>query len=315
MSLKSKRYVFRPFEYQDAFNFFSLQSNSFWLPTEVSMERDVLDWKTKLSEPEKDVVINTLRLFTQMEIAVQDNFWNVVPKLFKKPEIAMMSASFANMESIHTWGYSYLNDSLKLPESEFAAFVQEPTMKAKLDYFCQKRSNTPLFLATLTMLEGVSLFSSFAILANFSRFNKLLGVQQIISFSARDEGLHAEASSWLFNTYKKEFPKEFTKELGDEIKEMTRVVVALEDDYIDRIFKLAPTGIEGLTPEEVKTYVRFRANSKLIDLGLKPLYTKAKGHNLQWWELMLGGIKRTDFFSQRVDSYSLGKISFDGVEF
>lgn len=315
MSLKTKRYVFRPLEYQQAFDFFVTQSNSFWLPTEVSMETDILDWKSKLTEAEKDVVINTLRLFTQMEIAVQDNFWNIVPKLFKKPEVSMMSAGFSNMESIHTWGYSYLNDSLKLPESEFSTFLQEPTMKAKLDYFCQKRSNVPLFLATLTFLEGVSLFSSFVVLANFSRFNKLKGVQQIISYSALDEGLHANASAWLFNEYKKDYPKEFNPELGEEIKEMARTVVALEDDYVDRIFKLAPNGIEGLSPAQVKQYVRFRANDKLIDLGMKPMYNKVKTHELDWWSAMLGGVSRVDFFSQRNSSYALGKLSFDEVEF
>jgi ribonucleoside-diphosphate reductase beta chain len=159
MSLKTARYCYRPFEYPQAFEYFKIQQESFWLPTEVKMEKDILDWNSeKLSIAEKDVVIMTLRLFTQLEIAVQDNFWNIVPKKFKKPEITLMSSGFSNMESIHQWAYSYLNDSLGLPEKEFSEFLQDPVMKAKLEYFCKKHDKVPLFLATLVFLEGVSLF-------------------------------------------------------------------------------------------------------------------------------------------------------------
>src|SRR6266853_1524994 len=166
MSLKQNRYFFRPFEYDKANLYFQTQSNSFWLPTEVNMEPDIQDWKSKLTDAEKDVVVNTLRLFTQVELAVQDNFWNVIPRLFKKPEIGQMCAAFSNMEAIHQWGYSYLTDTLGLPESEFSAFIQEPSMRAKIEFFCKKTKDIPLFLATLAFVEGVSLFSSFVILTN-----------------------------------------------------------------------------------------------------------------------------------------------------
>lgn len=317
MSIKKARYVYRPFEFEKAFDYFQIQSNNFWLPSEVSMERDIQDWKTKLSDSEKDVVTNTLRLFTQIELAVQDNFWNITPKLFKKPEIAMMSASFSNMESIHLWGYSYLNDSLGLPESEFSAFVQEPTMKAKIDYFCKKTNNIPLFLATLAVLEGVSLYSSFAILMSFAMDNKLLGVQQIVSFSVRDESLHSDASCWLFKEYTKEYTKDLTKETKDDILEMVRTVVAMEDDYIDRVFQMAPDGVKYLTPKQLKNFVRFRANAKLYDLGLPMNWKQVNdSHDLEWFNVASGGIRHTEFLSgQRVDDYGQGTLTFDKVKF
>lgn len=316
MSLTKTRYVYRPFDYQQAFDFFQTQTQSFWIPSEVSMESDIHDWKNNLSEAEKDVIINTLRLFTQAEIAVQDNFWNVIPKKFKKPEIAQMSASFANMEAIHQWGYAYLNDSLGLPEEEFSKFVQEPTMKAKIDYFCKKHSNLPLFLATLIFIEGVSLFSSFAILINFSRFGKLKGIKQIIEFSARDESLHSLASTWLFNQYVAENDGILTKELVKEINDMVATVVSLEDDYIDRVFALCPNGIQGLTKEELKKFVRHRANSKLMDIKFGKKYKTIKDEdNLEWFNVMIGGESHSDFFSTRVTHYTQGKINFGKVKF
>jgi ribonucleoside-diphosphate reductase beta chain len=317
MSLKTPRYTYRPFQYQQAHDFFTIQSNNFWLPSEVSMERDIQDWKIKLTNAEKDIIINTLRLFTQIEIAVQDNFWMVIPKLFKKPEIAMMCASFTNMEAVHQEGYSYLNDSLGLPESEFSAFVQEPSMKAKIDFFCKKTKDIPLFLATLAVLEGVSLYSSFAILMSFSMENKLLGVQQIVSFSVRDESLHSDASCWLFKKYTEEYPNDLTKETKADILDMVRTVVAMEDDYIDRVFQLAPEGVKYLTPKQLKNFVRYRANAKLHDLGL-PMNWKgiSNSNDLEWFNVMSGGIRHTEFLSgQRVDDYSQGALSFDKVKF
>lgn len=314
--LKHSRYVYRPFSYQKANDFFTTQCNSFWLPTEVNMEPDVQDWKTSMTEAEKDVVINTLRLFTQVELAVQDNFWNVIPRMFKIPEIANMSAAFSNMEAIHQWGYSYLNDTLGLPESEFSVFIQEPSMKAKIDFFCKKTKDVPLFLATLAFVEGVSLFSSFVILMNLSRFGKMKGIKQIVAFSCRDESLHSEASCWLFNQYVQEYPKELTKETKEAIYEMARTVVALEDDYIDRVFKLAPEGIEGLTPEQLKKFVRHRANCKLQDLGLAKNWKQISANDdFLWFNAMVGGAKRTDFFGQRVDEYSQGSITFNRIKF
>lgn len=316
MSLKTPRYVYRPFEYENAHEFFKTQSHSFWLPTEVSLQSDVEDWKNLLTDEEKSVVENTLKLFTQMELAVQDNFWYVVPKLFKKPEIAQMSSAFSYMESIHQWSYSLLNDTLGLPESDYSAFIQEKSMKDKIDFFCKKTKNIPLFLATLAFVEGVSLFSSFAILLNPSRFNKLKGIGQIIRFSCRDESLHSEASCWMFSQYIKEFPKEMTDEVKAEIYDMARTVVSLEDNYIDKVFELCEDGVEGLTIQQLKNFIRHRANSKLHDLGFGSNWKNVNDvSDMDWFYVMVGGEKRTDFFSQRVDDYSHGRINFDKVKF
>jgi ribonucleoside-diphosphate reductase beta chain len=93
---------------------------------------------------------------------------------------------------------------------------------------------------------------------------------------------------------------------------MVRTVVQLEDDYVDRVFRLAPEGIEGITPDEVKKYVRYRANCKLVDIGLSKNW-KSQGDDsgLPWADVIIGGVNHTDFFSQKVDSYSKGAVSFD----
>jgi len=270
MSLLEPRIVYAPFIYQQAYDFWERQQQAHWLHTEISMAGDISDWKSNLNETEKFVIGSVLKGFTQAEIVIEDYWANKVAKWFKHPEIQMMANTFASFESIHAVSYAYLNQSLGLEDYE--AFLYEPSAKAKIDRLVgtngKSKKDIALSLAIFSAFnEGVNLFSSFAILLNFSRFNKLRGVGQIIQFSIRDESLHSTAGCWLFRTFMNENPELFTDELKKEIYDAARLTVQLEDSSIDMAF--AKGDIEGLTKEELKTYIRFRTNTKLQDLGLK----------------------------------------------
>lgn len=193
MGLLDKRLIVLPFEYPIAFDYWTKQQQSHWLPSEVQLGSDVLDWTTRLTESEKEVVGRTLKGFTQIEVIVQDYWSTKVRRWFKKPEIQMTAAAFANMEGIHQQAYSYLQETLGM--TDFAAFLHEPAAKAKIDRVMQtvgkSKEEIALSLAVFSAFtEGVNLFSSFAILMSFSRRNTLKGIGQIVAWSVRDESLH-----------------------------------------------------------------------------------------------------------------------------
>jgi ribonucleoside-diphosphate reductase beta chain len=286
------------------------QQSVHWLPTEVNLAPDIQDFSGKLSDAERSVYTNILRLFTQSEIHVND-IWRKVPEFFPKPEVSMMAATFSSFEAIHTWAYAYLNDSLGLPEAEYSAFINESSMRKKVDYLMEGR-NIPLTLETLAFTEGVSLFSSFAVLLNPSRFNKLKALGQIISWSVRDESLHSMASCYLFRTYLEEQPSLFSDELKKEVYEMAKAIVKLEDNFIDRVFAMSPDGVEGLSVDELKTFIRHRANVKLGDLGLKPIWRKqGAAVGLPWFDVLVGENANQEFLAGRVSEYSKGVVQFD----
>lgn len=322
MSLTQKREVYKPFEYPEAFEFFEKQQQAHWLPTEVSMAGDINDWKTILNEVEKSVIGNVLKGFTQAEIHVEDYWSNKVAKWFKKPEIQMMANTFAGMEAIHMWGYSYLNDSLGL--EDYAAFLEDGATMAKLDRLKSIKAHTTedkaRSLAVFSgFTEGVHLFSSFAILLNFSRFNKLKGVGQIVTWSIRDESLHSEAGCWLFRQFCKENPG-VKEAIESDIYEAARLTVKLEDDFIDMCFasascgdqtvdKMFDLGIEGLDKDDLKQYIRHRTNTKLQDLGYNSNWKnidKDAISRLSWFDALSAGVEFQDFFAQRVTTYSKG---------
>ena len=59
------RLYYKPFEYQEAFNFYKDQHRVHWLADEVPLASDLNDWKTKLNDSEKNLVGNILKSFAQ----------------------------------------------------------------------------------------------------------------------------------------------------------------------------------------------------------------------------------------------------------
>jgi ribonucleoside-diphosphate reductase beta chain len=214
--------------------------------------------------------------------------------------------------------YAYLDQSLGL--EDFEGFLHEPTAKAKIDRLIntkgKSKTEIALSLAVFSAFnEGVNLFSSFAILMNFSRFNKLKGVGQIIGFSIKDESLHSEAGCWLFRTLVAEHKSILEEnQLREKIEAAARLTIELEDAFIEKAFSFGP--IEGLTVEDMRAFIRHRCNTKLADLGLDPIFVdvdKAALARMAWFDVLSAGVAHTDFFAQRVTDYAKSSIDFSGI--
>jgi ribonucleoside-diphosphate reductase beta chain len=149
--------------------------------------------------------------------------------------------------------------------------------------------------------EGLQLFASFAILLNFPRFNKMKGMGQIVSWSARDETLHTNSIVRLFRTFIEENPEVWTEKLQRELYVACATIVDHEDAFIDLAFELG--GVQGLAAGEVKRYIRYTADRRLIQLGLQPIY-RIERNPLPWLDVMLNGVEHTNFFENRATEYS-----------
>lgn len=311
--LLDKRLAYRPFEYDQAFDYYKRANASHWVADEVSLAADINDWKTKLTEAEKNLIGMVLKGFTQAEIVIQDYWATKIPRFFKKPEIQMLAAINSAMEAVHAVAYSYLNDSLGL--DDYSAFLSEPTAKAKIERLINTKGKTPVDIAKSLAVfsafnEGVSLFSSFAILLSFSRRNLLKGVGQIIEFSIRDESLHSEAGCWLFRQLEKEYSIVDTK-LREELFDAARTTIELEDDFIEAAFSGGP--VEGLDKNDMKQFIRQRTNTKLKDIGLEAIFgvDKAAVDRMSWFDAFSSGVPHTDFFAGRVTTYAKGTADWD----
>jgi ribonucleoside-diphosphate reductase beta chain len=306
MSLLDAPSIYKPFAYPWAYDAWLMQQRIHWLPEEVPLAEDVRDWKHKLSDGEKYLLTQIFRFFTQSDIEVNNCYMQHYAQVFKPTEIRMMLAVFSAMETVHIDAYSQLLDTIGMPESEYQAFLRYKEMKDKYDYMqtfgVETKEGIALTLAAFgAFTEGLQLFASFAILLNFQRFNKMKGMGQIITWSVRDESLHIESIIKLFHTFISENPEVWTDSLKDEIYKVCGTIVRHEDAFIDLAFEVG--GIEGLTAREVKHYIRYIADRRLLQLGLKELYM-VEENPLKWLDEILNGVEFTNFFENRVTEYS-----------
>jgi len=324
MSILQERVVYKPFEYPEAHDYWMKQQQAHWLHTEVPMANDVTDWKANLKDHEKNVVGGILKGFAQTETVVNDYWTGLVTKWFRKPEIIMMATTFGAFETIHAEAYSLLNEQLGL--DNFAEFLEDEATAAKIENLMEVRDahdgsidyhEAARSLAIFSAFtEGVNLFSSFAVLLSFKMRNKLKGVGQIVEWSVRDESLHSNAGCWLFRQLMKEHPELKTDKLIAEIREAAQAALDLEFNFIDKIFEMGD--LENLTKEELKNFIKHRVNTKMGDLGLKPLIPSSdidQGalKTMLWFDAVIAGKQHTDFFANRVTNYSKGHMEWDSA--
>jgi ribonucleoside-diphosphate reductase beta chain len=296
---------YKPFRYPWAIEFWRRQQQIHWLPEEVPLGEDCKDWAGRLSDAERNLLTQVFRFFTQSDVEVQDNYLERYARVFRPTEIKMMLAAFANMETVHIVAYALLLETLGMPESEFAAFMDYEAMRDKHDYMSRfSVKNEADILRTVAMFggftEGLQLFASFAILLNFPRRNKMRGMGQIVSWSVRDESLHCEGIIRLFHAFAAETGA-LTREVRDDIADCAQMVVSLEDRFIDLAFELGP--IDGLDAPDVKQYIRYVADWRLGQLGLASVYGIPE-HPLPWLTEILNGVEHANFFETRATEYT-----------
>ena len=317
MSLIEPRVYYKPFEYQEAFDFYKNQHRAHWLADEVPLASDLNDWKLKLNESEKNLIGNILKSFAQTEVHVNDYWSTKVSVWFPKPEIQAMARVFADFESIHAEAYARLNEELGL--DDFKAFMEDEASKAKIDRLIEVPGETieerALSLAIFSAFtEGVNLFSSFAILMSFQLRNLMKGTGQIVEWSVRDESLHSKAGCWLFRTLLNEQPELNTAEMRNKIVEACELSVQLEYDFIEKAFELGD--IDGLNKEQLKAFIKARANEKLIELGYQSIYNDIDPNlvkQMEWFGHLTSGKTHQDFFAGRVTSYSKSTADWDDL--
>lgn len=306
------RVGFKPFQYPRFYEIYRTHFGLNWTPEETRLDDDVYDWKHKLSANEKQFLTNIFRFFTEADVDVAGAYSEVYLPAFKLPEIRMMLLSFAEREGTHMRAYSHLIDTLGMPSSIYKVFMEYTEMADKHQYvesFMTKENEFDIHkllkqIAVFSVFtEGMQLFSSFIMLLNFSRFNKMKGMSEIVRWSIRDENLHYEGMAELFKTVLREDPQYNTDALREEIYEVGYKMVELEDKFIDLCFN--QTDIEGLTKEEVKEYIRFIADRRLIGVGYKGIF-KIKDNPLPWVDEMLSSVGHGNFFEGRVTDYSRG---------
>jgi len=311
LKLTDKRLSFKPFSYQWCYEYWLSHEQMHWIHTEVELIQDIKDWQNILTKEEKYFLTNIFRFFTQQDIDVAGAYVNNYLPIFPQPEVRMMLLGFAARESTHIAGYAHLIETLGMPETIYDEFLKYEEMKNKHDYIESFVGSNEYDIAQQIALfsaftEGMQLFSSFVMLLNFPRFGKMKGMGQIISWSILDEMVHCEGMIKLFRVFIEENRHIWKDELKSKLYSIAEKMVELEDAFIDICYSMG--GAEGLGKEELKKYIRYICDRRLISMGLKGIF-KVKKNPLPWVDEMVSAPQHTNFFENRASAYSKGALS------
>ena len=287
------------FEYPEFFERFKKARLSGWSPDEVIFDGDIRDWQNS-TEDEREIIGGILRGFTQLECHVGD-YWAKIPICFPKHEVNAVAREYSASEAVHAWAYNFLSENLGL--DEFEAFLGDPVARQKIGYFLEEKSIKESLAIFSGAAEGVSLFSSFAVLLSLNLTGRYKGLAQIISWSALDEQQHSNTGIALLRELTKEEPLT-DSEISTIIEGFNQVLIN-EFSFIDKTFEGRELRGNRLTPYDLKHYSYFRANNRLGKIGIPgfryPFDYEAANRIKVWYHPLIKGNTSTDFFSQSKD--------------
>ena len=293
------------------------QQDIAWTATEIAVEKDVHDYRHNLDAAQLNLVTVTLQLFVEIEQKVGD-VWEQIASWFPHSEIEGCALQFAAMEkSVHAFFYQKMSDELNIDPEETAKNQQTiAVLKSKLEFLNKITTNLsadkPLALATVALLEQVLLFSNFAMLKSFqANGHNLIGsTVSGVTFVINDEVLHGQLASYLHSTYIEEYNQQ-TGNAFDLQRHRANIitlvdeVVAHEDAVIDYTFP-GQIAINDITSEQLKSFIRSRANSVLQDLDADYSYLVTSNPIGEWFYKGANSIKTHDFFVKGTNSYRRG---------
>ena len=316
LPIETKNPLFGLYLYPTANEIREQQQDISWFAQEIKVENDIHDYRHNMSPESLQLVTLTLQLFVEIEQKVGE-VWEIIAKWFPHSEIEGACTQIAAMEkSVHAFFYQKMSDVLNIDPEETARNQQTiEVLKRKLSFLQDITSNLdnnkPLSLATVSLIEQVLLFSNFAMLKSFKANghnlipNTLTGVDYVVN----DEVIHGVFASYLHNTYIDEYKETFgnypIETHHQQVTELTKKVVAHEDAVIDYCFN-SSNSINDITADQLKFFIRSRANQVLSDLKIPRIYSIETNPIADWFYKGANSLKIHDFFSSGTNQYRRG---------
>lgn len=308
----------KPNHYPWTDEFIEAMHNGFWTDKEFSFKSDVQQFKVKLTDQEREIVIRTLTAIGQIEVAVK-TFWAKLGENLPHPSLQDLGFVMANVEVIHNNAYERLISVLGL-ERVFEENLKLEWIEGRVKYLrkythkfykdSKKQYLYAIILFTL-FVENVSLFSQFYVINWFARFkNVLKDTDQQVKYTRNEENIHGLIGTKIINTIRDEYPELFDKELEERILHEAQEAYKSEAKIVD--WMVNGVKEEGLSAPILKEFIKERINESLKGIGF-PVAFETDREMLKstfWFTEELLGNNMTDFFSSRPVEYSKKSQSF-----
>lgn len=312
MSIFNKRINYKPFEYPEILEFTNAINRSFWVHSEVDFTADIQDFHSHVSANDQEIIKRSLLAIAQIEVNVK-SFWGNLYQHLPKPEFNGLGSTFAECEFRHSEAYSRLLEVLGYANA-FENVIHIPVIKKRIDYLSNalKHSNADdkknylksLILFTI-LIENVSLFSQFAIILSYNRFQGVMkNVSNIIAWTSVDEQIHANAGIFIVNKIKEQFPDYFDTQTINEIQTIVKESITVESEILDWIFEKGSSTY--ISKKNLLDFMKFRLDESLEKIGLSKMFfiSQENYQPMRWFEEEIFANSLDDFFAKRPVDYT-----------
>ena len=307
-----KRINLKPYEYPELNEYVDAIRHSYWIHTEFNFTSDIQDFKTRITETEKNAIKNTMLAISQIEVSVK-TFWGDLYHKMPKPEIGSVGATFAESEVRHHDAYSHLLEILGL-NGEFKNLKKKPVIMKRVHYLEtavknakseDNREFSESILLFSLFIEHVSLFSQFLIIMAFNKHkNMLKGISNVVEATSKEEQIHGDFGIDVIKIIKDENPEWFDKAHDEHVKELCRDAYVSESTMIDWIFEKGE--LDFLPKDIINEFIKNRFNNSLDSIGIERIFDvdEVKLAETEWFDDEIIGTKHGDFFVKRSINYS-----------
>lgn len=278
-----------------------------WFASKIRVEDDRKEMIYDLDEKQRQVIQAILPIFRKYEMDVSEFWTKVYPEFFVAPE-CKEGASVINMmeRAVHARFYDKINKVFGLDTDEhYLSYVNDPIFSQRAKWLGEILRNEDKKLVSLVfgMVEGVSLFSMFALLRSFQAngINKIKATVKGTKQSAIDELLHSEYLATTFLYYYNELGYSINEDKWylEKLLGIMKSVVEMELFIIDAL--LGTESFNGIEVEDYKNFVKKLANNYLQKLGVSKeswLYDVEESSLEEWFDIQTKAYAEPDFFDK-----------------
>lgn len=316
-SLFKKRASVKPYEYPELAEYVDAIRHSYWIHTEFNFTSDIHDFKTNITEHERQVIKRAMLAIAQIEVAVK-TFWGDLFKKMPKPELGRVGQTFAESEVRHMDAYSHLLELLGL-NNEFIHLMDVPAIRKRVKYLDdvvalsrtgEDSDYSQSVLLFSLFIEHVSLFSQFLIMMSFNKHRNIFkGISNVVEATSKEEQIHGLFGIEIINIIRREHPEWFTAVQRTAVEDMCRECFAVEKEIVDWMYEGGD--LEFLPKEIVIEFIKHRLNNSLKSTGYQPMFevNDALVEKTDWFDTEVIATKHVDFFHKRSINYNKRQAS------
>jgi ribonucleoside-diphosphate reductase subunit M2 len=305
----SDRYTLFPIQYDDIYQMYKRQVDSFWRPEEVDLSRDLNDW-AKLTDDERHFISMTLAFFAGSDGLVMENISMRFLNDVKVAEARSFYAFQSAMESIHSEMYSILIETYIKDTAEknklFKAIDNFPCITTKArwaeKWIGDDDASFASRLLAFACVEGIFFSSSFASIYWIKKRGLMPGLTLSNEFISRDEALHTEFAILVYSKLNNKVSKARATEI---IRDATEIEKSFITDSL-------PCRLIGMNAKLMTQYVEFVADRLCVQLGYEKIYGS---HNPFDFMELISVETKTNFFERTNSEYALTNCKKDDAIF